>query len=94
MVIVWSLSGDFLIKAIDLRMKVFSFSLDLVLDKVMKNFWVDGGFDVDGHGHVLCGGTVQDVFQLFCHSAFAGKSFESGELTGPTFDEKFFRSVV
>jgi len=69
-----------LIKAIDLRMKFFGFSLDLVLDKVTKNFWVDGGFDVDGHSRVLCGGTVQDVFQFFCHSVFAGKGIDKNRV--------------
>ena len=72
-------------------MKFFGLCLDLVLDKVAKNFWVDGGFDVDGHSRVLCGGAIQDDFQFFCHSRFAGKGLESGELTGPTLDEKFFQ---
>jgi len=84
------LSGYFLVEATDLRMNLFGFRLDLTLDKVTKDFWVDCGFDVDGHSRILCGGTVQDIFQLFCHGTFAGEGLEGGELAGPTFDEKFF----
>jgi len=88
MVIVWNLLGDFLIESLDFLMNFFGFSLDLVLDKVTKDFWVNGGFYVNGHSRVLCGGAVQDVFQFFCHNMFAGESLKSSELTGPTFDEK------
>jgi len=87
-------SGDFLIEVINFQVKFFGFSLDLIFDKVAEDFGVDGGFDVDGHCCILGGSTVQDDFQLFCHSAFTGKSLDSGKLTSPTFNAEFFRSMV
>jgi len=45
-----------LTEAINLQVKFFGFSLYLIFDKVTKDFGIDGGFDVNGHCHILGGG--------------------------------------
>jgi len=74
--------------------KFFGFSLDLCFDKIAEDFWVDCWFNVDGHCCILGGGAIKNNFQFLCHCTLTGKGFEGSELTGPTFGEEFFRSVV
>ncbi len=82
-----ALASDFLAKVTDFQMKFFGFGLDLGLDEIMEDFWVNRRFDIDSHCSVLCGSAIENCFKFFGHGAFAGNGVMGHDLAGPTFNE-------
>jgi len=55
-----ALASDFLAKVTNFRVQFFGFGLDLGLDEIAEDFWVDRRFDVDSHCSILCGSAIED----------------------------------
>jgi len=77
----------FLAEAAEFRVNFFGFKLNLCFDKIAEDFLIDGGFNIDSHGCILCCSTIKDGFEFLGHGMFAGDGFVCCDLTGPTFNE-------
>jgi len=60
-----ALLAEFLVHPVEFSLNFFGFRLNLCFDEITEDFRVNGRFDVNYHGSLLGGGSVEVFFSLW-----------------------------